>query len=78
MGVYTIYEIFIFNPKTKQFDSLNFPSNFSPKCDMFCDVKIDKIKKTLTSSCRGGARNHTDVWKYDKNKKLILSKTQSY
>ncbi|UUF15274.1 MULTISPECIES: XAC2610-related protein [Flavobacterium] len=78
MGVYTIYQIFIFNPKTKQFDSLNFPSNFSPKCDMFCDVKIDKIKKTLTSSCRGGARNHTDVWKYDKNKKLILSKTQSY
>jgi hypothetical protein len=45
---------------------------------MFCDVKIDKITKTLTSSCRGGARNHTDVWKYDKNKKLILSKTQSY
>ena len=78
MGVYTIYEIFIFNPKTKQFDRLNFPSNFNPKCDMFCDVKIDKIKKTLTSSCRGGARNHTDVWKYDKNKKLILSKTQSY
>lgn len=78
MGVYTIYQIFIFNPKTKQFDSLNFPSNFSPKCDMFCDVKIDKIKKTLTSNCRGGARNHTDVWKYDKNKKLILSKTQSY
>jgi len=78
MGVYIIYEIFIFNPKTKQFDRLNFPPNFSPKCDMFCDVKIDKIKKTLTSSCRGGARNHSDVWKYDKNKKLILSKTQSY
>lgn len=78
MGVYTIYEIFIYNPKTKQFDNLNFPSNFSPKCDMFCDVKIDKITKTFTSSCRGGARNHTDVWKYDKNKKLILSNTQSY
>ncbi|SHG63992.1 XAC2610-related protein [Flavobacterium defluvii] len=78
MGVYTIYEIFIFNPKTKQFERLNFPAGFSPKCDMFCDVKIDKIKKTLTSNCRGGARNHTDVWKYNKNKKLILSKTQSY
>lgn len=78
MGVYTIYEIFIFNQKTKQFDRLNFPSGFNPKCDMFCDVKIDKIKKTLTSSCRGGARNHSDVWKYDKNKKLILIKTQSY
>ena|SRR6218665_1888608 len=78
MGVYTIYQIFVFNPITKQFDSLQFPSNFSPKCDMFCDVKVDKIKKTLTSSCRGGARTHSDVWKYDKNKKLILSKTESF
>ncbi|WP_157494978.1 hypothetical protein [Flavobacterium sp. KJJ] len=78
MGVYTIYQIFIFNPKTKKFDSLKFPSNFSPKCDMFCDVKIDKTKKTLTSSCRGGARNYIDTWKYDKNKNLILSKTESY
>jgi hypothetical protein len=78
MGVYTIYQIFIYNPKTKKFDSLKFPSNFKPKCDMFCDVKIDKIKKTLSSSCRGGARNHTDTWKYDRNKNLILSKTESY
>ncbi|MFD2941069.1 XAC2610-related protein [Flavobacterium notoginsengisoli] len=78
MGVYTIYQIFVFNPITKQFDSLQFPSNFSPKCEMFCDVKVDKIKKTLTSSCRGGARTHSDVWKYDKNKKLILSKTESF
>lgn len=78
MGVYTIYQIFIFNPKTKKFESLEFPSNFNPKCDMFCDVKVDKIKKTLTSSCRGGARTHNDVWKYDQNKKLILSKTTSY
>ena len=78
MGVYTIYQIFIFNPKTKKFDPLKFPSNYNPKCDMFCDIKIDKIKKTLTSSCRGGARNHVDTWKYDKNKKLILAKTESY
>lgn len=78
MGVYTIYQIFIFNPKTKNFDILKFPSNYNPKCDMFCDVKVDKIKKTITSSCRGGARTHNDIWKYDKNKKLILSKTESY
>ncbi len=78
MGVYTIYQIFIFNPKTKNFESLKFPSNYNPKCDMFCDVKVDKIKKTLTSSCRGGAKTHSDVWKYDQNKKLILSKTTSY
>ena len=78
MGVYTIYQIFIFNPKTKKFDTLKFPTNYNPKCDMFCDIKVDKIKKTLSSSCRGGARNHNDIWKYDKNKKLILLKTESY
>jgi len=78
MGVYSIYQIFIFNPKTQQFDLLEFPTNFKPKCDMFCDVKVDKTKKTLSSSCRGGARTHTDIWKYDRNKKLILSKTESY
>lgn len=78
MGVYSIYQIFIFNPQTQQFDLLEFPTNFNPKCDMFCDVKVDKTKKTLTSSCRGGARTHNDIWKYDHNKKLILSKTESY
>ncbi|MBE8727357.1 hypothetical protein C4F50_20785 [Flavobacterium sp. KB82] len=72
MGVYNIYQLFIFNPKTKQFDYLHFPAGSDAKCGMFCDVKIDKIKKTFSSSCRGGARWHTDVWKFNKNKKLIL------
>lgn len=78
MGVYTIYQIFIFNQKTKNFETLKFPTNFNPKCDMFCDIKVDKTKKTLSSSCRGGARTHNDIWKYDRNKKLILAKTESY
>lgn len=74
MGVYTIYQIFIFNSKTKEFELLKFPEGYNAKCDMFCDVKIDKAKKTFSSSCRGGARWHTDVWKFDKNKNLILVK----
>ena len=77
MGVYSIYQVFIFNPKTQQFEILELPTNFESKCDMFCDIKVDKTKKTLTSSCRGGARTHYDIWKYDHNKKLILSKTES-
>lgn len=44
---------------------------------MFCNVKIDKTKKVLLSSCRGGARSYIDTWKFDKNKKLMLVKTQS-
>jgi hypothetical protein len=74
MGVYTIYQIFIYNSVTSQFKKLLIPSNYGPKCDEFCDVQIDKKKKTLQSSCRGGAQWHTDVWKFDKNKKLILTK----
>ncbi|MDQ6528852.1 hypothetical protein [Flavobacterium sp. LHD-85] len=77
MGVYTIYQIFVYDSKAKQFESLKFPSNFNPKCDMFCDIKVDKTKKILTSSCRGGAKNHTDFWIYDKNKKLTLLKSKS-
>ena len=74
MGVYTIHQIFIYNPKNKQFKKLKIPINSSPKCDEFCDVQINKKEKTFQSSCRGGARWHTDIWKFDKNKNLILLK----
>ena len=74
MGVYTIYQIFIYNPVNGLFKELKMPLNFSPKCDEFCDVQINKKKKTLQSSCRGGAEWHTDIWKFDKNKNLVLVK----
>lgn len=74
MGVYTIYQIFIYNPKNKQFKKLRIPSNSSPKCDEFCDIQLNKKEKTFQSSCRGGARWHTDIWKFDKNENLILLK----
>jgi hypothetical protein len=53
---------------------LKTPRNFGPECDEFCDIQINKKKKTIQSSCRGGAQWHTDVWKFDKNKNLILLK----
>lgn len=74
MGVYTIYQIFIYNPSSGIFKELQVPTKSAAKCDEFCDIKINKQKKTLESSCRGGAQWHTDIWKFDKNKNLILTK----
>jgi hypothetical protein len=74
MGVYTIFQLFIYNPINSQFALLKLPRNFGPECDEFCDIQINKKKKTIQSSCRGGARWHTDIWKFDKNKNLILLK----
>jgi hypothetical protein len=74
MGVYTIYQIFIYNPTSGLFKELQLPTQFAAKCDEFCDIKINKQKKTLESSCRGGAQWHVDIWKFDKNKNLILTK----
>lgn len=74
MGVYTIYQIFIYNPSNKQFKKLKIPLNSNPECDEFCDVRVNKKRKIFHSSCRGGAKWHTDNWKFDKKQNLILMK----
>lgn len=74
MGVYTIYQIFIYNPVNKQFKKLKIPLNSNRECDEFCDIQVNKKRKTFQSSCRGGAKWHTDIWKFDKNQNLISTK----
>ena len=74
MGVYTIFQIFIYNSRDNQFNKLKIPADSNPDCDEFCDIQVNKKKKILQSSCRGGAKWHTDIWKFDKNKNLILVK----
>lgn len=74
MGVYTIYQIFLYERINEQFKLLQIPSVYNPNCDEFCDIKIDKKNKTMQSSCRAGARWHVDIWKFDKNNKLLLVK----
>lgn len=74
MGVYSIYQIFIYNPINRQFRKLKVPLNANAECDEFCDIQINKKTKTLQSACRGGAGWHTDIWKFDKNKNLIVLK----
>jgi hypothetical protein len=74
MGVYTIYQVFIYNPDKILFTKLKMPLSSGAACDEFCDIKVDKKSKTFQSSCRGGAKWHTDTWKFDKNKKLVFLK----
>ncbi|KAF2080362.1 XAC2610-related protein [Flavobacterium sharifuzzamanii] len=77
MGVYRVYQIFIYNPTNGLFKEAQIPSDSSPECSEFCDVVINKKDKTFESTCRGAARWHTDRWKFDKNNKLKLLKSKS-
>ncbi|MFB9077748.1 XAC2610-related protein [Flavobacterium procerum] len=74
MGVYTVYQIFIYNPATAQFKEVKMPSDSAAKCGEFSDVEINKKNKTFESTCRGAAQWHTDKWKFNKNNKLVLLK----
>lgn len=48
MGVYEIYDIFIFNRKNKKFESLTIPPNTKAKCDGgFADVRLNHKKKMV-------------------------------
>jgi hypothetical protein len=74
MGVYYTWQLFIYNPITNQFSVLELPQNARPNCGEFCDVIVNKKRKTISSSCRGGARWHTDTWKFNKKGELYLTK----
>jgi hypothetical protein len=75
MGVYYVFQIFIYNPQSNQFFNLKIPTYSRGECDMFCDIQVNYKKKIFTSSCRGGAAWHTDVWKFDEKGNLIFVKS---
>lgn len=70
MGVYRTFMVFTFNAKTKKFEELKEPDFSKSKCWCFCDLRLDKTKKTISSECRGGARWWKDTYHY-KNGKLV-------
>ncbi|OCK51086.1 hypothetical protein BA768_18130 [Chryseobacterium sp. CBo1] len=70
MGVYRTFTVFIFDPATKKFKKLKEPDFSKAKCSCFCDLKLDKVKKEVSSACRGGARWWKDVYQY-KNGNLV-------
>lgn len=71
-GVYEVYSLYIYNPKTSQFNLIEVPDNPEPNCIYLCDLKIDRKNKRLISSCRGGAKWHKDFWVFNKKGKLVL------
>lgn len=75
MGVYRIFTVFLYNPKTKKFQELIEPDFSKSKCECLCDLKVDKNKKIIFSGCRGGARWWNDFYQY-KNGKLIWIRSQ--
>lgn len=70
MGVYHIYDVFLYDRQKKTFYPLPFPSDGPVQCDQFCDLKINSGNKTLSSTCRGGADWHKDVFRYGKDGSL--------
>ncbi|PIF44723.1 hypothetical protein CLU96_1717 [Chryseobacterium sp. 52] len=66
MGVYNMFTIYLYNPKTKRFNQLKEPDYSKSGCSCLCDVLTNKEKKLLQTGCRGGASWHQDLYRFDK------------
>jgi hypothetical protein len=71
MGVYRIFSIWLFNPKSKHFEALPEPNYSKSNCSMLSDVTVDSKKKLLYSSCRGGAKWWSDAYRFSPTGKLV-------
>ncbi|WP_129037479.1 XAC2610-related protein [Chryseobacterium sp. CH21] len=76
MGVYRMFDIYLYNPGNKRFEKLKEPDYSQSSCSCLCDVTVDKEKKFLTTGCRGGARWHQDLYRYGKNGHLEWISTE--
>ncbi|RQO42543.1 hypothetical protein DBR39_01305 [Chryseobacterium sp. KBW03] len=66
MGVYRIFDIYLYNPGIKRFERLKEPDYSRSSCSCLCDVAVEKEKKLLKTGCRGGARWHQDIYRFGK------------
>lgn len=71
MGVYHTFNIWLYNPATKHFKQLQESQDTRAKCSCLCDVTLNQKQKLLYTSCRGGARWWQDVYRIDKDNKLV-------
>lgn len=76
MGVYRIFDIYLYNPQSKRFEKLKEPDYSHSSCSCLCDVTVDKEKKLLTTGCRGGARWHQDLYRFGKKGNLEWISTE--
>lgn len=75
MGVYRIFSIWLYQPKSRQFEKLPDPDYSRSNCSDLCDVRIDSKKKLLFTSCRGGASWWQDVYRFSSPNKLVWVKS---
>ncbi|MBC8985014.1 hypothetical protein H9X96_04410 [Pedobacter sp. N36a] len=71
MGVYRTFIIYLYQPATKRFEKLIDPNDSRAKCAGLNNISIDKQKKLLYSSCRGGARWWRDTYHFGAGNKLV-------
>lgn len=66
MGVYAVFDIFLYQPKSKDYQVLDQSKiDFShAQCSILADLKLIPQKKQMTSSCRGGARWWVDTFEF--------------
>jgi hypothetical protein len=59
----TIYHLFIYNPHTKEFNRIYFPTNTKAMCESFSNISLDSQKKHIISTCKNeDNQNYTDIW----------------
>lgn len=71
MGVYQVFNIWLYNPLTKHFELLEESKDTRTKCSCLCEVTLDEKQKLLYTACRGGARWWQDCYRIGKDNKLI-------
>lgn len=71
MGVYRTFDIFLYNPKSKRFQTLAEPNDPKANCSGLCDVTLDQRNKLLMTSCRGGSTWWKDVYRFSNGNKLV-------
>jgi hypothetical protein len=72
MGVYQIFNIWLYNPVTRRFQLLEESQDARAKCSCLCEVKLNPEQKLLYTSCRGGARWWQDCYRIKENKLIWL------
>ncbi|TZF95310.1 hypothetical protein FW781_15590 [Chryseobacterium panacisoli] len=79
MGVYRMFDVYLYNTGSKRFEKLKEPDYSRSSCSCLCDVTIEKDKKLLKTGCRGGARWHQDIYRFGKKGTLewVATKEQT-
>lgn len=68
--------VYLYDPADHRFHTLRMPDNAPVNCDGFWDLTPDSELRLLTSSCRGGPRWFTDVYRFTPRGDLYVYRSQ--